>query len=81
MMRYLEPPPEFIQKYSDLYTEIKNRGGMTISQMAIYLGTSGGAATAGIASLEALGLYVWFEPQIKKYHVMRYEDEMMEVAR
>lgn len=80
-MRYIEPPQEYLQKYSELYTEIGRRDGMTISQMAIYLNTSGGAATAGIASMEALGMYLWYEPVSRTYRVMRYEDELVEVVR
>lgn len=71
-MRYIEPPEAYIEKYRKLYAAIDAAGGMRITD-----GASGGGAVAAIPSLEALGLYVWYEPADKKYRVMKREDEVM----
>lgn len=76
-MRYIEPPEAYIEKYRKLYAAIDAAGGMRITDIVRTLGASVGGAVAAIPSLEALGLYVWYEPADKKYRVMKREDEVM----
>ena len=80
-MRYIEPPAEYLQKYSELYTQIDQADGMRITDIQHAIGAvSAGSAVRAIAALETLGLLLWYEPESKKYKVGKYEDEMMEVT-
>lgn len=77
-----ELTPEFVQKYSELYTALADRDGMILAHMAAFLGFApAGSYTHIIAQLEALDMPVWYEPETRKYRVMKYEDELMEVVR
>lgn len=76
-MNYHIPTPEQVEKYGELYAEIGKRDGMTIQEMRDYLGLK----CVIIDTFERMGMYLWYEPETRKYRVMKYEDELMEVVR
>lgn len=81
-MRYIEPPAEYLERYQELYTQIDQSNGMRITDIQHAIGAvSAGSAVRAIAALETLGLLLWYEPESKKYKVVKYEDELMEVVR
>lgn len=81
-MKYIEPPQVLVEKYSELYRKIGNSDGMRITDIQVALGAkSPGQAVTALAALETLGMLLWYEPETRKYHVMKYEDELVEVVR
>jgi SOS-response transcriptional repressor LexA len=81
-MNYHIPTPEQVQKYSELYRKIGNSDGMRITDIQVALGAkSPGQAVTALAALETLGMLLWYEPETRKYRVMKYEDELVEVVR
>lgn len=76
MVRYTDPPAEYLEKYQSLYAEMDKQDGMRVTDIMHAIGaSSGGSAISAIASLEALGLYVWVDEH-KVYHPMKREDEL-----
>jgi SOS-response transcriptional repressor LexA len=76
-MRYIEPPQVLVEKYSELYRKIGNSDGMRITDIQDALGAkSPGQAVTALAALETLGMLLWYEPETKRYKVVKREDEV-----
>ena len=76
-MRYIEPPAEHLEKYSQLYAAIDAAGGMRITDVQIAMGfKSPGSAVTALTALETLGMLLWYEPETKRYKVVKREDEV-----